>query len=283
MPSTKVMDMDKESYMDMMVTGAETGSPKRQATISFNHEMENYLEGMQHAESGDRALVTKQNDSTEDGRKLAAPAVGAAAAACFATTAAAGVCIGLASLVVGLIGLFSGLGDSESDNAWLTITTGTTDYAEGNALAIAYHRAGERDNDRFGWIGKGESKVSWEDLDSKLLREVELYLVDNNDICIRNIIVTVGKEPSGTGLREQIDIPAWILSAIIERPMRPDCVWFGDHEASLTNFKSHWPTALQCYKDYFRRDDNSYFNCFTWAMDRYDLIVNGRFERWVYR
>ena len=147
-------------------------------------------------------------------------------------------------------------------------------------MGIGYHRYGERDNDSLGTVGRGQTETWREDLDSKHLRHVELYLHRDDDICIKNLVLTVGKEPSGKGNMRQITIPAWVLSRITDSPMSPDCVWFGDGNGSLANFKFYWPKALQCYESYFRRGDRSYYNCFTWAMDRHDKVVNGRIRRW---
>ena len=60
-------------------------------------------------------------------------------------------------------------------HAWVTISNGETQYADGNALEIKWHRAnGQADLDNLGWLSKGETKTWREDLDASTLTEIEL-------------------------------------------------------------------------------------------------------------
>jgi len=301
-------DLPRSSNITSYITESSLGEgPRHSALFSF-HQKEDGTIYFMNDEDEDDGLINKDMVQWEDAvnttslavgekqerghdhdhdRQLAWVTFGATAAtaakACIATVYAAAACAGLAVSIITIVTQArTWFGTPSNDDAWLTVTASDIPYGDGNAMGIGYHRWNERDNDSLGYVGRGQSKTWREDLDAKHLWDVELYLRDTDDICIRNLVLTVGKEPSGRGEVRIIDIPAWILSRLTGSPMDPDCVWFGDENGSLTNFRFYWPKALECYENYFRRSDRSYYRCFTWAMRRHDKKLNGKIYRWTW-
>lgn len=213
----------------------------------------------------------------------AVPAIGALVAACAASLAAAGGCAAIAGVAIAaiqwVVGMFDGV---RSDDAWITISASETDYADGNALEITWFGTSDVDKDSLGSISRGETDTWREDLGGSLLKDIELRIDETNDICVTNFVFTVGPEVSGVDSKRYIDLPAWVIAYITETPVTPDCIWFGDSEAAIGNFKFRWKKALECYDEYFQDGTANYARCLTWAMYRYDKMTNGRFVRWTY-
>lgn len=176
-------------------------------------------------------------------------------------------------------------GTPSNDDAWWAVEAGKSDHSDGNSLAISYHRNGEVDKDSLGSIGRGQIKESREDLDSKNLIAIEIRVENTDDVCVKNMLFRVGKQPSGTGRIEEVPIPGSIVALITKTRLHDTkemCLFFGDAEGAIGNFKFHWPSALTCHKNfgvYFTLD---YANCLTWAMYSYHVRENGRYQRYTY-
>jgi hypothetical protein len=184
------------------------------------------------------------------------------------------------------------IGDTGADDANFYVTTGNTESASGDSMGIAYHlNSGRRDNDSLHFYGRAQTKGSREDLNSwDSLKYVELYFESRDDICINSMTLSVARQPSGTGKREEITIPSWLLRALTgavsngySRTSTDSgiCVWFGDSTKALTNFKFRWSRALYCHKSYGRSVNTAqqYFECFRGAMVRHDLAYSSGIRR----
>mmetsp|Transcript_1346 Transcript_1346/g.2979 ORF Transcript_1346/g.2979 Transcript_1346/m.2979 type:complete len:764 (+) Transcript_1346:193-2484(+) len=213
-----------------------------------------------------------------------------------AAGATMGMSIALAPIVCAASGFWSGLifssfswiGDTGADDAWWTVEAANSNYADGNSLNIGYHRGGSTDTDGLGWIDRGEVKSSREDLDARTVDAIEVYIDDVNDVCVKNMQFQLGREPSGTGVVEKISITAPVFASITRSSLRSNgsggqmCLYFGDAEGAIGNFKFHWPSALVCHKNFGSYLTPDYANCLSWAMYSFDKRVNGRYRRWTY-
>ena len=99
-----------------------------------------------------------------------------------------GASVAVAQLICGWVGFFAGeifamftwFGDPTLDNAYWTVQTANANYADGSTLNIAYHRGGDRDNDNLGYINRGSSVTTVEDLDSRPVEYIEGKLLQYN-------------------------------------------------------------------------------------------------------
>mmetsp|Transcript_12196 Transcript_12196/g.15094 ORF Transcript_12196/g.15094 Transcript_12196/m.15094 type:complete len:625 (+) Transcript_12196:98-1972(+) len=213
----------------------------------------------------------------------AGPTMGVSVAAAPLTCAAAAFWSGIIFSAFSWIdGIF---GTPSNDDAWWSVEAAESRFADGNSLAISYHRNGEVDKDSLGYIAKGEVKESREDLDAKDLIAIEVSVENTNDVCVKNMLFRVGKEPSGTGSIEELSIPAAMFTYLTDTQFHNTeqrCIYFGDAEGAIGNFKFHWPSALTCHKNFGAYFTLDYVNCLSWATYRYDVRRNGRFQRFTY-
>jgi hypothetical protein len=211
-----------------------------------------------------------------------------------AAAATGGVSVAAAPLFCAAAAFWSGIifssfdwingifGTPSNDDAWWAVEAGDSSYADGNSLGISYHRSGEVDKDSLGFIKRGQVKESREDLDAKHLIAIELRVENTDDVCVKNMLFRVGKQPSGTGKVEELSIPAPVFSYITKTPLhntKQMCIYFGDFEGAIGNFMFHWPSALTCQKNFGAYFTLDYAKCLTWAMYRYDVRRNGRYMR----
>ena len=178
-------------------------------------------------------------------------------------------------------------GNPSNDDAHFILHTGKQSSAGGNSISVAYHLAnGSRHNDNLGSAGVNTYTTSREDLDSwAKINVIELYRTSVDDICIQDIGVISGPEPSGTSRKEYINIPGWLIYALTDgkRSGTDKCMWFGDELNAITNFQFRWSEALSCYKRFGDRKENyeAYYNCFyDTAMKSFDYQgTNGNIFR----
>ena len=80
-------------------------------------------------------------------------------------------------------------------------------------------------------------------------------------------------DPSGTGRQEEIGINAASFSYITNTPLSAgNCINFGDNPGAIANFHFHWPSALNCHRNYALHFNGDYFICLAWAMVKYDKL-----------
>lgn len=179
-----------------------------------------------------------------------------------------------------------GNGDPTRDNATVAVTVGDCNSCDGNLINAAFHRNNrERDNRDLGHIDRGETKIEIEDLDASTLKTLEFFLTDTDDICITDITVLLGPEPSGTGQAEGLIINAGHLGYLTRYvPQafrgRNECMWFGDENDSITNMKFNWAAALTCRDNFFLHSSTDYAKCLSYAMHSFDFKRDGKFWRY---
>mmetsp|Transcript_25394 Transcript_25394/g.36883 ORF Transcript_25394/g.36883 Transcript_25394/m.36883 type:complete len:583 (-) Transcript_25394:244-1992(-) len=214
---------------------------------------------------------------------LAGPTMGVSGAAAPLVCAAAAFWSGIIfSTFDWLGGIF---GTPSNDDAWWTVEAGRGNYADGNSLGISYHRGKETDKDSLGHINRGEIKESREDLDAQHLVAIEVRVEDTNDVCVKNMAFQVGKEPSGTGKVEKVAVAAPVFTYITKTKLHDSqemCIYFGDEEGAIGNFKFHWRSALKCQRNFGTYLTLDYAKCLTWAMYSYDVRKNGKYSRYTY-
>lgn len=175
------------------------------------------------------------------------------------------------SAFTNILGIF---GDSKVDDVWISIELGKNGEAGGNSLEVKYHGIdGEVDQNTLARMGSGIF-ASWrEDLTTRQLHAIEIYVDETDGMCVRNFGFTVGPEVSGTGQKELLVIPAEAISYLTGASIfgNDGCVNFGDDEHSIGNFKFHWPSALTCYKNYIRYPAQEYAECLRHALYGYDI------------
>jgi len=173
-------------------------------------------------------------------------------------------------------------GTPSNDDAWWNVEAAGSHNAQGNSLGISYHRSGEVDRDSLGWIGRGQIKESREDLDAQHLTAIEVRVENTDDVCVKNMLFRIGKEPSGTGKVEELSIPGGVFAYVTRSRLhdsREMCIKFGDDEGAIGNFKFNWRSALKCQENYGAYLTIDFANCLRWAMYRYDVRRNGQYKR----
>ena len=169
------------------------------------------------------------------------------------------------------------------DDAWLTVSNSDRPNANGNSLEVTYYSFnGDVDNDSLGSLAKGEVDTWREDLGDSPLKVVELRTDETDDICPTSIAITAAKYVSGTGRYETLLLPSFVISQITGSEMNEDCVWFGDSNGAVSNFKFDFQTALYCSQKYIAQPNNMFYVCMTHAMISYDKVVDGKVYRWSY-
>lgn len=199
-------------------------------------------------------------------------------------------CLGFAINVLSFLDQMNFFGgDPTRDDAHITISAGEASSAGGNAIAVRYWRQGENDFDSLGYVGRNQKKDWREDLDARTLDNVELVLDDWDDICISNLGIKVGPEPSGINEQFTFSLSGKTMRYLAEnRPSyndNGDCTWFGDTASNaLGNFEIHWRPSRDCarlYGDYKYSDDFAY--CMRWGMKKYSIRNrNGSYTTYTY-
>jgi hypothetical protein len=181
--ATSVEDLMKDwsVYIDTLTDGGHNFSSHHRDLASFPNLN---LDGFQILKLGKASELIYYNAPLDTSLDfLAASVVGLMCSIPFwaqsASTFGASVAIG--KIFCGWVGLiaarifsmFNWWGNPSLDDAYWTVNSANVNYADGNSLNIAYHRGRDRDDDGLGYIGRGVSVTTREDLDSRMVERIE--------------------------------------------------------------------------------------------------------------
>lgn len=184
--------------------------------------------------------------------------------------------------------------NTQNDNAVISVKAGQADEGGGDAIHVRFHLfGGGTDDKNMGQIERAETIKKTEDLDNDSgdVEFVELRLdSDTNDVCMEEVVFAINHGKTDSNLEEQFEFSAPLLNAIFGGRAAFDsdhaCLWFGDEEGSLSNFKFSWPGLRSCTKDLETYEGDcmvwpSFVKCFReQALERFDVVVRrGVFNR----